>query len=182
MILRYSCLHIFLQSVKSWFYLITLNQENNCATVMRAGSSERGGRGKDARINVIGLLYVKILEMKYAPKGKLSVVIWTVKANILQQSMTTKYVHGYFSMHRSDTFISKNIGIQAVLKTLSETKNLQCPLLIRRPASIPIYHLYGRPPPPRMTGWVLVPAWANLSSCKDKSGRFFLFRWRNYRA
>ena len=42
---------------------------------MRAGSSERGGRGKDARINVIGLLYVKILEMKYAPKGKLSVVI-----------------------------------------------------------------------------------------------------------
>lgn len=152
MILRYSCLHIFLQSVKSWFYLITLNQENNCATVMRAGSSERGGRGKDARINVIGLLYVKILEMKYAPKGKLSVVIWTVKANILQQSMTTKYVHGYFSMHRSDTFISKNIGIQAVLNTLSETKNLRCTLLSETSDELdllfPIY--MGDPPPPSL--------------------------------
>ena len=49
--------------------------------------------------------------MKYAPKGKLSVAILTAKASIFQQSMTTKYVNGYFSMHRSDTFMGKNIAI-----------------------------------------------------------------------
>ena len=34
---------------------------------MRAGSSERGGRGKDARINVIGLLYVKNIRNEIRP-------------------------------------------------------------------------------------------------------------------
>ena len=61
-------------------------------------------------------------------------------------------------------------------------QNLQCPLLMRRPTSIPISHLYGRAPLPApwMIGRVLIPASANLSSCKDKSGTFFLFWWRNY--
>ena len=55
-------------------------------------------------------------------------------------------------MHRSDTFISKNIGIQAVLNTLSETKNLRCTLLSETSDELdllfPIY--MGDPPPPSL--------------------------------